>query len=730
MSRPTLALSACVATCTVVLMHCAGGSAEDSTTDSPNALNDGGDTADAASIDGSAAEDSASRCAPSCSTTPKTQVALGALDCMATGWRTNTGLPSLPFYQPSATSANIDQIALASPALPPNNKYTVADGWGNPKPLLPIASWRMSNYTGFDVPDPVGSYQRGNVDAYGSSGVQIFGQRVGLWLNSSDVFGVFYSGSNSLNTGCWYQSAPFAQLFPTADHELDVSFNTQVAFDGSTGNAHGQAYFQFIAVDTSGKCTKNCAFSFSAGFYSKFGANGTSKGVEGDATGTLPFVLAGGGIDAVGWYRKMPDSIGYQTTTFGNSRVHFRMSPSEFVLMRNGVVGKFPVYSGLSADPRDYSLSLLNVNGELYDPCKDPTHIATCDGTDHGQLGMSVDTFRVTHTFPHAALGSPKVLAASPALVAYRDSAGHLAGFSDLSGTSVFSPLAIAATQSLSGDPSGYSKDGASTIVFRNENQHVVLLSSSGASFAASDLNAAGAPNAASDPKAFLNAEGSPEIVYRDASGNLQAIVNNAGSWKALDLSRATFFAPAAGAPMGFVSECATHVVYVDASHHVRFVETPGADESALDLSALSGATDDAYSDPQGFADASGALHVIYRDINGKVHEIVRGLSGFSHNVLSVIAGAASSLGSPTLAVGGCEPTVVYQGTDHHVHTLALSDGTWTHRDLFEVRGSLATNDDPSAAIDTNGVLRITYRGADAQLHEYFRVSDWIHRDM
>jgi len=708
------------------LIHCAGSESTDGEVDLPTdaGINDGIDAS--ISTDGTT-KDAARSCAIACGEL-KNSVTQGRLDCMSTGWGAPAGTPSLPFYQPTASAADVDTIVVGAPALPPNNKYTVANGWDGPKPIVPITSWRLSTYTGLEVPDPVGTTQRGQVDAYGESGVQVFGQKIGLWLNSSDAQGVFYAGSNSLNSGCWYQTAPLAQVFPSGNHEFDIAFTTHVAYDGSTGNAHAQAYFQTIFVDNSGKCGTHCAFSFSIGFYSKFGANGTSKGVAGDATGTLTMPLAGGGIDATGWYRKMPDSIGYQTAPFGDGQIHFRMSANELILVRNAVAAYSPTYASLSTDPTDYRISLLNVNGELYDPCKDPTHIAPCVGGDHGQLGLAVNSFGATTIVPHSALGSPTPLASDPPIIAYRSPTNHLAAFTEIEKSAHFKAENMGSPE-IGGSSSGYVHEKKAHLFFRDANQHVAHLSGALSSYVAEDLSLIGAANAASDPKAFTDATGMHRILYRDGSGNLQSLVEEGASFKPVDLSRATFFAPASGNPMGFVSECTSHAVYVDTNHHVRLVETLGSDEGSVDLSALAGITEDAYSDPQGFADQNGTMHVVYRDINGAVHEVVKNGSDYVHHNLATLAGAPPALGSPIAVLGGCDPIVVYQGVDHHVHTLLFQNGAWSARDLNDVRGAQLTDDDPAAVVDAKGVLRIDYRGRDGQLHEFYGGPSWIHRD-
>ncbi len=667
--------------------------------------------------------------APTC-IAPSSPATLGPLDCMALGWA-GAARPSLPFYAPSVTAATVDEVVTS--AFPATNRYLVDDGFAGMRPMVPVGSWVMGQYTGLPRVDPVTDSQRGPVDAFGHSGVEARGTTVGLWLNSMDPEEVAYAGSSSINVGCWYQTGPFAPIFPSLAHVLDVSFVAGVATDASTGRGQAQAYFQLIATDQSGRCGARCTFSYTVNFYSHTASNATSNDVTPDATGTLGTMpLAGSGLSAVGWIDRMGDSIGYQTAPFAPGRVHFRMSPAQLLAIRARVVDRFPAHAVLSTNPLDYGVQLLNVNGETYDPCKDPSHIAPCTAGAHAQLGMSVEGFNVRSFVPHVAAGAPFGVEADGAAVLYRDITGHVALFDEVPGTAGWRTSVLSTEAVLAGDPSavgvpvssGARPHAGLQVFFRDTAGGVDELSRLGAGWGLTPL----ATNAASDPVPFLDEDGVARVVYRDTTSQVEEIVLAPTGTTTRALTRATADAASPnGTPSGFRVGCTTSVVYRDARNHVRLVPRSGPIQ---DLSVTASANADAYSDPQGFVDAAGRANVVYRDIQGAVHLLTQDESSWLHADLTASLGAAPSLGSPHPIVGGCTPRIVYQGVDHHVHVLTATGGAWSHADLSTVRGAQPTSDDPRGYVSSNGVVRIVYRGGDARLHELYGGPAWIHRDL
>lgn len=707
---------------------------DDATGDEPTGT---GVTGSAGTEGGGSSESSggAASCAPTC-TAPTAAVALGPLDCMATGWSTQTpATPSLPFHQPSAAPADLEQIVTS--ALPASNLYQVAFGWNGPAPIVPIASWRVDEFTKLSVPDPVQDHQRGQVDSYGQSAVHLIGTKAGLWANSMDPGGKFYSGSASLNTGCWYQGAPFATMFPTAEHVLDVSFVASVPTDGSTGNAHGQAYFQLIALDQSGNCGDHCGFSFSVGFYSKFGANAADTGVIGDATGTLGTLpLAGAGLDAAQWIQRMPDSMGYQTGTFGRSPVHFRLRAADLVAIRDAVVQFSAPYAALSTDPTDYGVSLLNVNGETYDPCKDPDHIAPCGGGDFAQMAWTVEDFAVTSFVDHQAEGAPAAIAApngTGAVVVARTSLGTLDTFSDQANSGGFTHAALDVAD-VAGVPAviAASDRAPAATLYRDTMGHIHVRALDGSDTDVDLQAVTQAPASASDPQGFVDSDGARRVVYRDTNGVVRSLFEVGATWQEDDLAARVGVLPLAEvAPMGYTAGCGWHIAYRDVNKRVRLIDIGPDGATTTDTAAIAGAVDDAYSDPQGFTGSDGAPHVVYRDITGKMHELVHDGEAWTHAEISTAAGAPPALGSPHGHFAGCLPRIVYLDIDHQVHLMTYAEGAWTDRDFADVRGAVTTSDDPTLFTDAQGAVRIAYRGPDGRLRELYETGGgWLAREM
>lgn len=694
-------------------------------------------SADTGDSDGGSSDTSGGpdTCAPTC-TAPTSTVTLAPLDCLATGWaKDDPTRPALPFHQPPAAAADLADIVTS--ALPASNRYQVAFGWNGPAPIVPIASWRVDEFTKLTVPDPVADWQRGQVDSYGQSAVHVIGTKVGLWANTMDPGGVYYAGSASLNTGCWYQGPPFARMFPTPEHVFDVSFIASVATDGSQGNAHGQAYFQLIALDRSGACGDHCGFSFSVGYYSKFAANAADTGVIGDATGTLGTLpLAGAGLDAPQWIERAPDSMGYQTGTFARSPVHFRIRPADLLAIRDAVAKFSAPYAVLSTNPGDYAVSLLNVNGETYDPCKDPTEIAPCGGGDFAQLAWTVEDFHVTSYIDHQAEGPPAATAGPGgvgATIVHRTALGSLDAFTDPQDTGAFTRSTLVASD-VAGPPAVLPASGTApaAALWRDASGHIHARPIDG-SIAAVDLHTlAGAPPAASDPSGFVAPDGVRRVVYRDTAGVVRVLVEDGATWQIDDLAGRVGELPLAeGAPSGYAAGCGWHVVYRDADRRIRLIAIDGDTATTTDTGAIAGAVDDAYSDPSGFAGPDGAAHVVYRDITGKIHELVHADDDWTHAEISTPAGAPPALGSPRGQLAGCLPRIVYLDVDHRVHLMTHVDGAWTDRNLADVRGATTTSDDPTLFTDAQGVARIAYRGPDGRLRElYEAATGWLAREL
>ncbi|RDD81056.1 hypothetical protein DVJ77_13940 [Dyella tabacisoli] len=692
-------------------------------------------------------------------------VTLAPLDCMATGLiptDANGQLPpSLPFYQPSVDGTTIDQVAQSSPNAAPYNHFTVRDNTMNAG-LVPITSWALNTYTGFAPSGALASSQRGHVDSFSRSGVQVSGANAGLWLNSMDPAILMYSGSNSLNVGCWYNIPPYAKLFPSLSHELDVSFDTGVAKDGATdgsGNkAHAQAYFQLVAVDTR-KCTVPtvvnnmtvyipCTFTLAVDFYATPGSlDAAGPSVFFDSTHTIQGPIAQTWLSSsfpTTWLHSKPDSIPFQSVLFSGHE-HFRITASEFVNVINAVIAQVtkqssPLspspYENLSTNPLDYEIALLNVNGEVYDPCVDQSHIALCSSSNHGQLGMSVSNFRVTSTLDHQASGSPSGFNGASPMVLYRDNSNSINVFSsDLNGTPT--TQTILASGTAAGDPAGYVAAGASRVVYRDTSRHLREIFFQNGTWSEWDMSKyLAAPDAITDPKPYVAGDGWPHLVYRDAGGHIDDFYMDTTGWRLQDLSAASQANPPGteqNPPMGYVAGGASRVVFRDINNQVVEIYFFGGAWHQWLMTGISGAPI-ADSDPQGYADTDGLPRVVYRDIGSKdvgshIHELRMNSSGWQHTDITLAAGAPSAAGNPMGFVAGNAPRVIYRGVDGHLHEIVWWSGAWVHNDLSLVRGALSVVDDPRGFVGSDGIPRIEYKGPDNQLHELYYSAGWIHRD-
>lgn len=656
-------------------------------------------------------------------------VTQGPLDCMAIGGasidQSTSARPLLPFYQPSVDQSSIDQVVQSPPNYPGYNRFTVWDAWdtGNPS-LLPITTWSLGTYTGLTSTAPLSSFQHGHTDSYGYSGVQATGRDVGLWLNSMDPTAHLYNGSNSLNVGCWYGAAPYAKVFPSAAHQLDVSFNAGVAYDGSVGGASGLAYFEFIAVDESNQCIVNgrpCQFTFQVAYYSRNPDEAAAQNIHGDATDTTSFPIAQLGINSPTWIHRIAGdgSSDFRLSTFSPNYFHFRVSSAEFMSVV-GAVSKQYGYGSLSSNPLEYAITLLGVNGEVYAPAN-----------SHGQLGLTISNLRVTSTVPHQAQGTPGVFNAPEAMIVYGGGTG-VAAFTSAVGSQPDTWSALTPT-SPQGDVSGYVASGAARVVYLDSSRHVREIYRVNGAWSDWDMSSnLGLSNAYSDPKPFADGAGNAQVVYRDEAGSVHLLALGQGGWSHTNIigsSMPSSPAAAIGSPMGYLAAGAPRVVYRGSGNQVIELFLFNGEWNQWQMTG--GESDGtAYSDPQGYVDAAGSPRVVYRDMAGDVHELRMDSSGWHHSDITSITGAPAAIGNPRGFVAGNASRVIYRGTDQHIHELVWWNGAWVHNDLSSTRGAVSAQGDPVGLVGGDGVVRVEYVGTDGQLHEFYYSSGWHHRDL
>ena len=671
----------------------------------------------------------------------ETRAATDAMACMRTrldpGNASSAPFLTLPFYQPSVDGRTIDGV-VTDVLYPASNAFVLHDSWRSPSglPMIPIVNWRMQEYTGFAM-DDLANGQRGHVDAYAKSGEQLAGRRAGFWMNTQNEDAVLSNGSLSTNLGCWYQEAPFARLFTNVSQVLDVSFDTGVHYQASAGGGHSQAYFQLIVKDLSGQCGNACAFSISVGYFGPDGDGGLSEITMPDDTHTTDLPLAVAVLESPHWISRASDSMYSQRDTFPEGRVHFSLSPAQLILIRDNVANTLACtgtntcakdYSHLSRNPLDYGVTLINVNGEIYNPCKSDHPPTGCPGP-YAQLGMTVANMRVTATTPHVVTGVPS--AGSSGLV-FRNQNGELYSFSTGLGPS--GPvLEQVGSQLAADDPAVTTGQGAQRIYFIDATHHVHEAWRTGSGWQTWDLTTGlGIPDAYSAPHAYTAADGSVRVYYRDIQDHVHQLRLDAGGWSTADLTTlagAQGLPAAIGGPVGYQAGSADRVVYRGVGNQVVELYFWDGHWQAWNMSTVAGAVQ-AATDPRPFVDAQGVARVIYRDIAGTIHQLSTTSQGWQDANLSDPVHAVAALGSPMGFVAEGAVRIVYRGVDQHLHQLILSQETWTHSDMGVLDGAFPLADDPQGYVGSDGAARIDYPGADHQLHEFFYQGEWLHRDL
>lgn len=717
-------------------------------------------------------------------------VTLAPLDCMAYGLTPpnaqNQLGPSLPFYQPRVPRAQIDSVVskpIASPTgnskFPQFNHFKLWSIWFEPEEqaaaLRPVMSWNIGEYTGFNPPGPLSQVQRGFTDSYGRSGLQLDDGRLGMWMNSLDPDFRRFSGTpanvndghGSMNAGCWYYPpAPLAKLFPTAAHQFDVAFDVGVHHDGSSKNdwlpngtitdGSAQAYFQLIARNRQpyycepppprapGEPVpppKVCDFSMTVEFYTRDPQYATKQYVHGDTSGTLTHPIAQTGLmepkDQAHWIRRMDNSMVYKTSAPFHSRVHFRMSSSQFRAVLEAVAShradpndRLPE---ISLNPLDYDITLLNVNGEIHDSNAVP---------GHAQLGMSVSNIRITSVLDHSAAGAPAGYIGDGSAVVFRNSDNSIQLFQGEIGQGAADKVVLSAGPAL-GEPVGYFAAAAPRVVYRDTHRAIREIFRHNGQWTEWNLSAAlGAADAYSDPRTFVDSANMPHVVYRDMAGDIHELYMDAGGWHRANLSTESVPArprPALGA-MAYVASGSPRIVFRTVDNGIGELYYWNGEWRQWDMTPLAGPGASVRSDPQGFADTNGLPRVVYLDSAGDLHELRINNGAWTHTDLSLLTGAPKGLGNPMGFVAGNAARVVYRGEDGRIIELVDWNGQWLLNDLSATRGALKANADPMGFVDANGVARIVYRGDedmqaqasdDNMLHElFYSGGQWLHRDL
>lgn len=235
----------------------------------------------------------------------------------------------------------------------------------------------------------------------------------------------------------------------------------------------------------------------------------------------------------------------------------------------------------------------------------------------------------------------------------------------------------------------------------------------------------AGAPQAASDPKAYeFPAIGTHNVVYRGTDGHLHVLWWTTGAVGHDDLTALSGAPAPTGNPFPYLSPAfgVQNVVYrgTDGHLHVLYWSTGAVGHD--DITKLSGAPA-AAGDPFGYFIAPQSVqNVLYRGVDGHLHGLYWGQGAVGHDDLTALSNAPPPSADATAYVtpGGLQ-TAIYRATDGHIHGLYWSTGAVSHDDLSEngVPGAPLPVGNVEAYFNAeDGTNHVLYRTSNGHLHE------------
>jgi len=234
-----------------------------------------------------------------------------------------------------------------------------------------------------------------------------------------------------------------------------------------------------------------------------------------------------------------------------------------------------------------------------------------------------------------------------------------------------------------------------------------------------------------------------PAVVYVTDDGHIHEIALK-GAWQDRDLTAA------AGAPVTYAglsqpmayrrSDGVSMVVYRGTDDHIHalYLELVRQGTSWqevwhwADLSAITGSPA-AASDPYGYVRSDGISTVVYTGSDGHIHEL-RLETGWIWADLTAISGAPTAApGRPiTYVRGDGINAIVYKGMPAqggYIYELRLDEG-WKWVNLNTLASAPLPLSELSAYVRSDGISTIIYAGYDGHIHEVRLETGWIWADL
>ncbi len=231
-----------------------------------------------------------------------------------------------------------------------------------------------------------------------------------------------------------------------------------------------------------------------------------------------------------------------------------------------------------------------------------------------------------------------------------------------------------------------------------------------------------------------------PAVIYVTGDEHIHEIVLK-GTWQHRDLTAA------AGAPLTYSydtramafrrSDGVSMVVYLGKDNHIHslYLELVYQGNSWqevwhwADLSAITGSPA-AASNPYGYVRSDGISTVVYAGSDGHIHEL-RLEGGWIWADLTAISVSPLAANGPIAYVrgDGINAIVYVAAYDGHICELRLDDG-WKWADLTAVTLAPLPMSALSAYVRSDGISTINYTGYDGHIHEIRLETSWIWADL
>jgi hypothetical protein len=223
------------------------------------------------------------------------------------------------------------------------------------------------------------------------------------------------------------------------------------------------------------------------------------------------------------------------------------------------------------------------------------------------------------------------------------------------------------------------------------------------------DQRIAGAMAAGTTPTVIVQPDGVLRAFYHGTDGTLSHITLSSSGWSYGSLG--AVMAP--GASPGAVVAGVDRVFYQGADGYVHEAHLSDAWHDQRIAGAMANNTQ-----PSAIVQSDGVMRAFYHDADGSLSHVTLSSSGWSYGSLGPVMAPGAS---PAAVFAGVD-RVFYQGADGYVHETHSSDAWHDQR----IAGAMANNTQPSAIVQSDGVMRAFYHGADGTVnHITLSSSGW-----